>query len=135
MALVRLGHERGMDAVCDAWLPPMVHAPNRADAALMDAMRAMVRRASPESFERQQRALLTRPDAEAVLPGVRCPTLVLVGAEDSWAPVAQHEALAAAIPDARLVVVEDAGHMAPVERPEAVSAAMRAWLLALDVTG
>jgi pimeloyl-ACP methyl ester carboxylesterase len=132
LALVRLGHEKGMDAVADAWLPPMVHAPNRDDAQLMDGLRRMVGRSTPDSFERQQRALLTRPDALAVLAQIRCPTLVLVGRHDDWAPVAAHEDLAAGIAGARLVVVEEAGHMAPAERPDAVSAALLEWLLTVD---
>ena len=129
MALVALGHEKGMAAVADAWLPPMVHEPLRADPVLMGALRGMVERATPESFERQQRALLERPDALGVLPTIECPTLVLVGREDAWSPVAQHEALAANIKGARLVVVEGAGHMSTVEQPAAVSEALRAWLL------
>lgn len=128
MALVAKGYDEGMEAVCDAWLPPMVYAGLHGDAALMGEMRAMVLRCTPERFERQQRALLTRPDADAGVAAIRCPTLVLVGRYDAWATVAAHEALAARIPGARLVVIEDAGHMAPMEQPVAVAAALRDWL-------
>jgi pimeloyl-ACP methyl ester carboxylesterase len=128
MGLVRLAREQGMDAVADAWLPPMVHEPNRADATLMRGFRQMIRRATPESFERQQRALLNRPDALGVLADIRCPTLVAGGRHDAWSPVAAHEQVAAKIPMAKLVVIEDAGHMAPAERPSAVSAALHDWL-------
>jgi pimeloyl-ACP methyl ester carboxylesterase len=54
--------------------------------------------------------------------------LVGVGRQDAWSPLAQHEAIAAAIPHARLVVFENSGHMAPIEAPEAVTAALREWL-------
>ncbi len=127
-ALVRKGYEDGMDAVADAWLPPMVAEVNRSNATLMRGLRQMIRRATPQSLERQQRALLARPDAEEILPAIRCPTLVLVGREDAWSPVAQHEELAARIPVSTLVVVEAAGHMSTVEQPAAVSAAMLDWL-------
>jgi len=43
-------------------------------------------------------------------------------------PLTGHEEMAAAIPNASLVVIEDCGHLAPLERPAAVNAAMRAWL-------
>jgi pimeloyl-ACP methyl ester carboxylesterase len=128
LKFVKLAHEQGMEAVADAWLPPMVHEPNRQNAELMNGCRQMIRRSSPQRFERQQRALLGRPDAEAVLPGIRCPTLVATGRYDSWSPVTQHESIAARIPVSKLVIVEDAGHMAPVERPAAVTEAMRGWL-------
>jgi pimeloyl-ACP methyl ester carboxylesterase len=41
--------------------------------------------------------------------------------------VAQHEAIAALVPGARLVVVDDAGHMSPMERPEPVARALCDW--------
>ena len=76
----------------------------------------------------QQRALLDRPEARAVLPLIKCPALVLCGRQDVWSPVSQHEEIAAAIPHSKLVIVEDSGHMSPVEQPEAVTDALLAWL-------
>jgi pimeloyl-ACP methyl ester carboxylesterase len=128
MALVRTGREKGMAAVAEAWLPPMVAEGNRSNRSLMRGLEQMIRRSRPYRLERQERALLTRPDAEEGLAQIRCPTLVLVGREDSWSPVAQHEDIAARIPVSTLVVIEGAGHMATVERPAAVSAAMLDWL-------
>jgi pimeloyl-ACP methyl ester carboxylesterase len=128
MQLVRIAHEQGMDAVADAWLPPMVWERNHADATLMQGLRAMIRRSSPERFERQQRALLSRPDARPGLADIVCPTLVMTGRYDSWAPVSQHEEIAAKIPVSRLEVVEGAGHMSTVERPAAVNELLLAWL-------
>ncbi len=43
-------------------------------------------------------------------------------------PPAQHEGIAAAIPNARLVIVPEAGHMVPVERPQAMTDALVSWL-------
>ena len=78
-------------------------------------------RSTPETFANQQRALLDRPDARAVLPGIRCPTLVLCGKQDVWSPVPPHEEIAAAIPRSKLVIIDDCGHMSPVEQPGAVT--------------
>ncbi len=127
MALVELAYAKGMAAVADRWLPPMVHPDRVNDRALMDPLIAMVRRATPESFERQQRAGLTRPDATAYLPRIACPALVLCGRQDNWSPIAQHEEMARRIPGSRLVLIEECGHMATVERPDAVSAALAQW--------
>jgi pimeloyl-ACP methyl ester carboxylesterase len=128
MALVRIGHEQGMDAVADAWLPPMIAEANRSNGSLMRGLRQMIRRSNPDRLERQQRALLNRPDALEGLPHIRCPTLVLAGRDDAWSPVAQHEDIAARIPVSTLTIIEGAGHMATAERPAAVSAAMLDWL-------
>jgi pimeloyl-ACP methyl ester carboxylesterase len=43
-------------------------------------------------------------------------------------PLSKHEEMAAAIPNARLVVIENCGHLSPLEKPEQVNAEMRAWL-------
>ncbi len=56
------------------------------------------------------------------------PTLVLCGRQDQPTPPECHEEMAAAIPNATPMVVEDCGQLAPMERPEAVNAALRAWL-------
>lgn len=127
-ALVALARAEGMGALAAKWLPPMVHPDRVSDRALMDELTAMVQRKSVETFERQVRALLDRPDARAVLDGIRCPVLIGVGRQDSWSPPSQHETMAAAIPKAHPVIFENSGHMAPIEAPSAVTAALDAWL-------
>ena len=68
--------------------------------ALIDAILDMIERQTPDHFAAQIEALLARPDAGAVLRGIRCPTLVLCGRQDAWSPLAQHEEMAAMIPGA-----------------------------------
>ena len=123
--LVDLASREGMAAMAARWLPPMLHPDH---SALVGPLTEMVLRSTPETFANQQRALLNRPDARAVLAGIRCPTLVLCGRQDIWSPVAQHEEIAASIPNARLVIVEDCGHMSPVEQPEAVTKSLLSHL-------
>jgi len=126
--LVDLAFDDGMAALADRWLPPMVHEARLGDTALMAPLKAMVMRATPEQHLRQIRALLDRPDARPLLGSIVCPTLVMVGKQDRWSPLAQHEEIAAAIPGARLAVIEDSGHMAPAERPDQVSHVLLDWL-------
>jgi pimeloyl-ACP methyl ester carboxylesterase len=129
-ALVDLAQAKGMSALADEWLPPMVHRSQPADGAVMAALRAMVEAMSPDIFERQVRALLDRPDAEAGLSAIRCPVLIGVGADDAWSPPSQHQAMASHIPHATFTIFPDSGHMAPIEAPEAVTAALARWLAA-----
>lgn len=126
--LIDLARGEGMAALAARWLPPMVHPERVRDPALMEPLTAMVCRATPEIFERQVRALLARPDAAAVLPGIRCPTLVACGRQDAWSPLSQHEPIAAAIRGARLAVIEDSGHMSTVEAPGAVTGLLLDWV-------
>ncbi len=126
--LVERSRKEGMDAVVRDWLPAMVHPARHGEPAVMAPMAQMIRRATPDQYEKQQRALLNRPDATGYLPNIRCPTAVIVGRQDVLSSVALNEAMAAAIPGATLTIIEDCGHMAPVERPDEVTAALSAWL-------
>jgi pimeloyl-ACP methyl ester carboxylesterase len=126
--LVALAEREGMLALVRKWLPPMLHPKHLADPALVAGIEAMWCRGTPEIFAKQIHAALTRRDLRPVLPGISCPTLVLTGAEDQWAPPAQHEAIAAAIPHARLVVVPECGHMSTLEAPGAINAELARWL-------
>ena len=128
MALLELGKRDGMDALVDAWLPPMLHADRRRDSVFVASLREMCVSAGLERYEDQMTALLERPDARALPATIRCPTLIGVGSDDTWAPVDQHRAMADAIAGARLVIFEHAGHMTPAEASDQVTAALRDWL-------
>jgi pimeloyl-ACP methyl ester carboxylesterase len=129
MALLALARRDGMRAMAREWAKGMVH-PSRIGGPVFELVLDMFERSTPERFAAQQRALLARPDATPQLGVIRCPTLLLTGREDDWAPPAQHEAMQRAIAGARLVVVEQCGHMSTIEQPEAVTAAMADWLTA-----
>jgi len=126
--LLEIARSEGMRAMLRKWLPPMI-APDRIhDTALVCTIIEMMSRKTPEIFEAQIRALLSRPDASAVLEQIRCPALLLAGREDGWSGPAQHASMAAKIPGSRLVIVPDCGHMSTLERPGEVGAALAAWL-------
>jgi 3-oxoadipate enol-lactonase len=69
-------------------------------------------------------AIRDRPDSTELLARVDVPAAVVVGEEDAIAAPAEGEVLARALPRARLHRIEDAGHLAPLERPERVAAAI-----------
>lgn len=127
-ALAEIGRREGMEALVDAWLPPMVHPERREDAAVMAPLREMCLRAGLATYEKQMEALLNRPDVQSLLPTIACATLIGVGAQDEWSPVEQHREIAAAIEGSELVVFEHSGHMAPFEAPGQVSDALCRWL-------
>jgi pimeloyl-ACP methyl ester carboxylesterase len=127
MALLELAQTQGMRVMGRQWLRGMVH-PDVIDSALFESVLDMLERSSPAQFAAQIHALLTRPDAAPVLSSITCPTLVLCGREDVWSPPEQHAHIAAAVPKSRLCVVERCGHMATMERPAEVNAAMLGWM-------
>lgn len=129
-ALLDIARAQGMRAMARDWVQGMVHPDRLSDAPLVNAILDMFERKSPDLFARQIHALLQRPDATPVLQALRLPTLVQCGRQDSWANVAQHQALHALVQGARLDIIEDAGHMAPMERPQAVADSLLRWLAA-----
>jgi pimeloyl-ACP methyl ester carboxylesterase len=128
--LVDVADRCGVRAMALQWVQAMVHPDRQQDEDLIERIVAMFGRKSAETFRRQVQALLERPDASGVLAGIRVPTLVLCGRQDSWAPVSQHEAMVALLPGSgRLHVVEQAGHMCTMERPQDVGKVLQAWML------
>ena len=105
-----------------------VHPDRLGDAGLIDEVVAMTARVGKEAFARQQRAIMGRADARAWLGDIRVPTLVLVGRQDVLTPLDLHEEIAGRVARAKLVIVENSGHLTTLERPEAVSAVLRYWL-------
>jgi len=128
-ALLALAQQQGMRAMGRAWVQGMVHPDRLADAALVDTILDMFERKTPALFAAQIQALIRRPDAESVLRELQCKTLVLCGQQDSWSPPERHAQMVALVRGgAELVVVPQAGHMVTMEQPQAVVAALRAWL-------
>ncbi|GAA5192256.1 alpha/beta hydrolase [Rugosimonospora acidiphila] len=113
-----------VDELYDGW----VHPARVADAQLRQLVRQMADETGPDAFGRQQAAIMNRPDSRDGLAAIDCPTLVLVGAQDTVTPVEQARELADAIPDARLAVIPDCGHLSTLERPAAATRALIDWL-------
>lgn len=79
-------------------------------------------------FLRQSRALQRRPDHQKTLRKVRLPALVLAGRLDPVVPLRRQEFTASLMPFGQFQVIEDAGHLAALEQPEAVTEAVGAFL-------
>lgn len=127
-ALLHVARTQSVRAMAQQWSQGMVHPQRLTDATLMESIVAMFERKTADVFAAQINALLARPDASAVLREVRIPTLVACGRQDSWAPPSQHEAMHTLIPSAQLRFVDDAGHMAPMERPRETASLLNAWM-------
>ncbi len=117
------------DEVAALMLPLFVQLDRAEEEPLRSDLLSMIERTGPEVYLRQQKANANRPDRRPGLGAISCPTLVVCGRQDVLLPLAHSEEIAAAIPDASLVVIEDSGHIPTMERPQAATALMRYWLL------
>ncbi len=125
--MTRVGRFRG---VTSRLLPLLIHDARLGDEELTGTIYAMADSVGKDAFIRQQMAIMHRPDGTRDLGLIHCPTLVLCGRQDQLTPLDIHEEMAASIPNAKLVVIEDSGHLSTMERPYAVSALLRYWLQA-----
>lgn len=112
----------------DLQYPIVVHESRQNDNALRLQYRAMAEEYGADAFVRHLVASSSRIDSRPYLAAIRCPTLILVGDSDQLTPPDAAEEMAADIKSARLVTIADCGHLSPLERPEAVSDALVAWL-------
>ncbi len=96
--------------------------------AILDLCMEMALGLGPDVFARQSRALMGRPDQSETLRGADLPALVLCGRHDALCPVERHELMAGLIPGAALEIIEGAGHLPVLEKPEETNAALARWL-------
>ena len=129
LELIKLAETGKFKGVTPRLLPLFLHPDRLTDEALTGAVMDMAGRVGKDAFLRQQRAILGRIDSRPHLASIQVPTLVLCGRQDGLTPLARHEEMAAAIPGARLSVIEDCGHLATMEQPAAATAMMRDWLI------
>jgi 3-oxoadipate enol-lactonase len=95
---------------------------------LMAEVRRVVKDTSPAAIAAAQRGMAARPDVTALLPKIEVPTLVLVGDADAISSPDEMQTIAAAIPNADLVVIPNSGHMTTMENPALVNEALIRFL-------
>jgi pimeloyl-ACP methyl ester carboxylesterase len=103
-----------------------LHPKDKHNEAMIERVRAMGVRLGGEVFRRQ--SVLERPGDIDRLQAIRCPTLVIAAAQDQLRSLEEAQELQAGIPDARLAVIEDSGHMIPIEAPQRLLEAIVPWL-------
>ncbi|MEQ8664317.1 MAG: alpha/beta fold hydrolase [Rhodospirillales bacterium] len=128
IAQVRRSAPEKFQGVTRRLLPLLIHPARQEDPAFVEPVQAMAKAVGQAAYVRQQTAILGRPDGRGDLGAIGCPTMVLCGREDILTPLELSEEMTQGIANARLVVIENCGHLATLEQPEAVNAAFREWL-------
>ncbi len=124
----RLSREAGMAAIVplsqERWFPPSFRTarPDILDRAAKDLLR------QDPQFHAAMWEMIAGLDLQARLPALRCPTLVVVGGEDSNAPLAAGRQIARLVPGAILHEVPGTGHFPPLEAPKAFNGLLRSFL-------
>jgi pimeloyl-ACP methyl ester carboxylesterase len=112
-----------------AVLPGLLGDSSRANRPeVVERVRGWLHDADSAAVAWYQRAMAERPDSLATIADVDLPTLVVWGEEDALSDRAEQDRMVGAVSDGSLVVVPAAGHLANVEDPESVSAAIVRFL-------
>lgn len=114
----------GVAPIAEAMLPRLLGPISLQHADLVERVKRIMLRQKPETVAADLAAMRDRTDSRDLLPSIAVPTLVVVGEADALTPPAESQAMAAAIPGARLVTIPGAGHLTPMERPGAVASAL-----------
>lgn len=129
-SMIDMVNKGGIDALANNWLPNLVHKSRHDDADFMAEISNSIMAADAKIHEKQNNALLNRPDGYLTIEKITCPTLVLAARQDKLCRVSENEDMASKINNSQLVIVEDCAHFAPLERPDAVNQALKDWLCA-----
>jgi 3-oxoadipate enol-lactonase len=120
MRLVEFVREKGVEALAARQLRAMVGETTfTSRPELLEQLRRLMAAAPLEGVVGGLLAMADRPDSTDLMKGIRVPTLVIGGAEDTFTPPTELGTLAAAIPDARLELIATSGHVCAFERPAA----------------
>ena len=121
----RIGRFHGVQP---SLLPSIVHRARLDDPSVVQPILEMSKEVGAQGFINSQTAMIARPDSRRMLVDIDVPTVVMVGRQDQATPLPRSQEMAADIANARLAIIEDCGHMSPLEKPDEVSAALRRWL-------
>lgn len=128
MGYIRLVEQGRFDGIIEERIPMLVHPSRTGDAALTAILRRMAGDTGAEVFQRQQRAIMARPDSRPMLASIACPTMLVFGRQDGITTIEHQNEMVAAIPDVRLEIIEECGHMMTLEKPDAVNALLKGFL-------
>ncbi len=103
-----------------------LHPDRERDPVLLDRLRSMQRRLGTEVRTRQ--SALIRKDGYADLARITCPSLVVACRQDRLRKLEETERMAQCLPHSRFEIIEDCGHMAPLEKPHELAALLAGWI-------
>jgi pimeloyl-ACP methyl ester carboxylesterase len=125
---VEMAEDGRFSGIAELLFPRFVAAARHGDRALQSIVRTMAKETGAQAFVRQQTAIMNRIDSRPGLAAIGCPAVIIVGEQDVLTPPDRAAEIAAGLPNARLVVVPDCGHLSTLEQPEAVTLALTAFL-------
>ena len=122
----------GARAIADDMTPLLLGSTTERDRPqIVQRVRAMIEANSPQGIAAAQRGMAARADSIPFLSQIICPALAIAGSEDKLAGRVEAEAISSKIPGATLRVIEAAGHLPNLERPDEFNKALIEFLVSI----
>ena len=129
--LIKVTQSRGFRGLSPKALRNSLHPSRHQDEKLLDTLQSMALRMGEAAFINQ--LAIKRGDDRPTLEYIKCPTLVIWSRQDALRTLKEARELEDGIPKARLEIIEDSGHMTPLEQPEKLLQAVLNWFTDVDV--
>ena len=127
---LRLVEQGKFGEIVEERIPMLLHPARCGDAALVSVVRKMAAKTGEAAFLNQQRAIMSRPDSRPGLAAISCPALILFARQDGIVTLAHQEEMHRRIRGSQLEIVEDCGHLMPLEQPQIVNELLVDWISA-----
>lgn len=124
-AMIENARKNGIEAVIPSALLDIIAPVHRDNDVIRHILTHMAETTGVERYVNEQELIMSRPDSENLLPEIKCPVLVIGGERDALSPPEAMDALAAKIQNSAHVIIENSGHLPPLENPAAVTATWR----------
>jgi pimeloyl-ACP methyl ester carboxylesterase len=113
-------------------LPKMVSpVTHTSKPILVKTIHAIMRETSVNGVVGALQGMRDRPDSTPLLPHIKCPSLIIQGADDQLIPIHEAEMMSQQISNSRLVIISKAGHLPNMEQPEKFNQAIRDFIRSL----
>jgi pimeloyl-ACP methyl ester carboxylesterase len=124
---------KGMNGIADDLLAKLFAPSTLAKhPEVVEQVRGMIIRTNPEGAAAALTAMAERDDQTTFLSRILCPTLIICGRNDTITPLQDSELIQREIAGAKLVVIEDAGHVSNLDQPEQFNRALLEFLQQQD---
>jgi len=130
---VDLARTQGVGTIIDSMLPRLVspYTISR-KPELVQQIKKLMMSNSVDGVVGDLLGMMDRPDSTLLLPQIHVPVLILMGRDDQIIPITEAQEMNNAIPDSRLQVIPDAGHLPNMEQPEMYNQIVRTFIQTLD---
>jgi pimeloyl-ACP methyl ester carboxylesterase len=102
------------------WLPQLLSEPAQGQPDLVELTLAIADSVGEEHLDAQLALQATRIDERPMLRNISCPTRIIAARQDALCSVSKHTEMNELIPGSILTIIENCGHLSPLEQPDAL---------------